>query len=114
LRWDVIVVLAPVLQQTRSHHGLPTGDRFKRGGRWCHTTRLAEARRDTSGSGVRPCRSGRPRTAGRAQRKRALAHGCADMRGEMAHHQLKTAGCNVGFVKAGLEIDKNGKLTIKS
>ncbi len=36
------------------------------------------------------------------------------MRGEMAHHQLKTAGCNVGFVKAGLEIDKNGKLTIKS
>jgi hypothetical protein len=32
----------------------------------------------------------------------------------MAYHKLKAAGYNVGFVKAEIEIDKNGKLTIKS
>ena len=32
----------------------------------------------------------------------------------MAYHKLKAAGYNVGFVKADLEIDKKGKLTIKS
>jgi hypothetical protein len=29
-------------------------------------------------------------------------------------HKVKAAGCNVGFVKAELEIDKKGVLTIRS
>jgi hypothetical protein len=32
----------------------------------------------------------------------------------MAYHKLKAAGYNVGFVKAELEIAKNGVLKIKA
>jgi rhodanese-related sulfurtransferase len=46
--------------------------------------------------------------------KRIIAHCSTGVRAEMAYHKLKAAGYNVGFVKADLEIAKNGKLTIKS
>ena len=40
--------------------------------------------------------------------KRIIAHCSAGVRAEMAYHKLKAAGCNVGFVKADMEIDKSG------
>ena len=46
--------------------------------------------------------------------KRILAHCSTGVRAEMAYHKLKAAGYNVGFVKAELEIAKNGALKVKS
>jgi len=46
--------------------------------------------------------------------KRIITHCSTGVRAEMAYHKLKDAGYNVGFVKADLEIDKNGVLKIKS
>lgn len=46
--------------------------------------------------------------------KRIIAHCSTGIRAEMAYHKLKAAGYNVGFVKAEIEIDKSGKLKIKS
>jgi rhodanese-related sulfurtransferase len=46
--------------------------------------------------------------------KRIVTHCSTGVRAEMAYHKLKAAGYNVGFVKAEIEIDKNGALKIKS
>ena len=46
--------------------------------------------------------------------KRIITHCSTGVRAEMAYHKLKAAGYNVGFVKADLEIDKNGTLKVKS
>jgi rhodanese-related sulfurtransferase len=46
--------------------------------------------------------------------KRIITHCATGVRAEMAYHKLKAAGYNVGFVKAEIEIDKAGKLKIKS
>jgi rhodanese-related sulfurtransferase len=46
--------------------------------------------------------------------KRIVTHCATGVRAEMAYHKLKAAGYDVGFVKAELEIDKNGTLKIKS
>jgi rhodanese-related sulfurtransferase len=45
--------------------------------------------------------------------KRIITHCATGIRAEMAYHKLKAAGYDVGFVKAELEIDKNGTLKIK-
>jgi rhodanese-related sulfurtransferase len=46
--------------------------------------------------------------------KRIVTHCSTGVRAEMAYHKLKAAGYNVGFVKAEIEIDKNGALRLKS
>jgi rhodanese-related sulfurtransferase len=46
--------------------------------------------------------------------KRIITHCATGIRAEMAYHKLKAAGYNVGFVKAELEIAKNGVLKIKA
>jgi rhodanese-related sulfurtransferase len=45
--------------------------------------------------------------------KRIVTHCATGVRAEMAYHKLKAAGYDVGFVKAEIEIDKNGVLKIK-
>jgi rhodanese-related sulfurtransferase len=45
--------------------------------------------------------------------KRILAHCSTGVRAEMAYHKLKAAGYDVGFVKAELEIAKDGALKVK-
>jgi rhodanese-related sulfurtransferase len=45
--------------------------------------------------------------------KRIVTHCSTGVRAEMAYHKLKAAGYDVGFVKADLEIDRNGVLKIK-
>ncbi|MBL0144096.1 MAG: sulfurtransferase [Betaproteobacteria bacterium] len=44
--------------------------------------------------------------------KRIVAHCSTGVRAEMAYHKLKEKGFNAAFVKADIEIDKGGKLTI--
>lgn len=44
--------------------------------------------------------------------KRIVAHCSTGVRAEMAYHKLKEKGYNVAFVKADIEIDKAGKLTV--
>ncbi|MDP1900563.1 MAG: rhodanese-like domain-containing protein [Rubrivivax sp.] len=44
--------------------------------------------------------------------KRIIAHCSTGVRAEMAYHKLKAAGFNAGFVKADIEFDKKGKVTI--
>jgi rhodanese-related sulfurtransferase len=44
--------------------------------------------------------------------KRIVAHCSTGVRAEMSYHKLKEKGYNVAFVKADIEIDKAGKLTI--
>ncbi len=44
--------------------------------------------------------------------KRIVTYCSTGVRAEMAYHKLKDKGYNVGFVKADIEIDKSGKLTI--
>ena len=44
--------------------------------------------------------------------KRVIAHCSTGVRAEMAYHKLKAAGYNAGFVKADVEFDKKGKVSI--
>ena len=44
--------------------------------------------------------------------KRIITHCSTGVRAEMAYHKLKEQGYNVGFVKAIIEIDKNGNLKV--
>ena len=44
--------------------------------------------------------------------KRIIAHCSTGVRAEMAYHKLKEKGYNVGFVKATIEIDRNGNLKV--
>ena len=44
--------------------------------------------------------------------KRIIAHCSTGVRAEMAFHKLKEKGYNVGFVRANIEIDKNGNLKV--
>jgi rhodanese-related sulfurtransferase len=44
--------------------------------------------------------------------KRIVAHCSTGVRAEMAYHKLKAAGYNAGFVKADIEFDKKGKVSI--
>jgi rhodanese-related sulfurtransferase len=44
--------------------------------------------------------------------KRIVTHCATGVRAEMAYHKLKEKGYNTAFVKADIEIDKAGKLTI--
>ena len=46
--------------------------------------------------------------------KRIITHCATGVRAEMAYHKLKAAGYDVGFVKAEIEIAKNGALRIRS
>jgi len=46
--------------------------------------------------------------------KRIITHCSTGVRAEMAYHKLKAAGYDVGFVKAEMDVDKNGALKIKS
>lgn len=46
--------------------------------------------------------------------KRIVAHCSTGVRAEMAYHKLKDKGYNAAFVKADIEIDKSGKLTIEA
>ncbi|HET9821478.1 MAG TPA: rhodanese-like domain-containing protein [Burkholderiaceae bacterium] len=45
--------------------------------------------------------------------KRIITHCATGVRAEMAYHKLKAAGYDVGFVKAEIEIARNGALKIK-
>jgi rhodanese-related sulfurtransferase len=45
--------------------------------------------------------------------KRIIAHCSTGVRAEMAYHKLKAAGFNAGFVKADIEFDKKGKVSIE-
>jgi rhodanese-related sulfurtransferase len=44
--------------------------------------------------------------------KRIVTHCATGVRAEMAYHKLKEKGYNTAFVKADIEIDKAGKLTV--
>ena len=44
--------------------------------------------------------------------RRIITHCSTGVRAEMAYHKLKEKGYNVGFVKANIEIDKNGNLKV--
>jgi rhodanese-related sulfurtransferase len=44
--------------------------------------------------------------------RKIVAHCSTGVRAEMAYHKLKEKGYNAAFVKADIEIDKSGKLTI--
>jgi len=46
--------------------------------------------------------------------KRIVAHCSTGVRAEMAYHKLKDKGYNAAFVKADIEINKAGKLTIEA
>jgi rhodanese-related sulfurtransferase len=44
--------------------------------------------------------------------KKIVTHCATGIRAEMAYHKLKDKGYDVGFVKAAIDVDKQGKLTI--
>jgi rhodanese-related sulfurtransferase len=44
--------------------------------------------------------------------KRIIAHCTTGVRAEMAYHKLKEKGYNVGFVKADVDVQKNGKFKV--
>lgn len=46
--------------------------------------------------------------------RRIVAHCSTGVRAEMAYHKLKDKGYNVAFVKADIEIDKAGRMTIEA